>query len=231
MSLPYPEAGIRLIRQDRIEMFNEHMTQMRQAIHDAAVELDSQLPQLRQDAKERLGDLFNPGDYPSTLVGQFAVEWDFPSVQPPDYLLELNPQLYEQERARMVARFEEAVSMAEDAFASELSAMVAHLVDRLTPGNDGKIKTFRDSAVNNLHEFFEQFRSLNVHSNAQLDEMVDTAQKLLKGVRPGQLRNNESLRNQMTSELSAVKASLDSLLVDQPRRRILRPAARAGDAA
>ena len=121
--------------------------------------------------------------------------------------------------------------MAEDAFASELSAMVAHLVDRLTPGDDGKIKTFRDSAVNNVHEFFEQFRSLNIHSSRQLDELVDTAQRLLKGVRPGQLRNNESLRNQVSSGLSAVKASLDSLIVDQPRRRIIRPAARAEDAA
>jgi hypothetical protein len=231
MSLPYPEAGIRLIRQDRIDLFNEEMGQMQQGLREAAIELDHQLPQLRADAQERLGGLFNPADYPATLIGQFAVDWDFPSVQPPDYLLELNPQLYEQERARMVARFEEAVGMAEDAFASELSAMVSHLVDRLTPGAEGKIKTFRDSAVNNVHGFFEQFRSLNINSSKQLDELVDKAQQLLKGVRPGQLRNNESLRNQVSAGLSAVQASLDDLLVDQPRRRIIRPAARAGDAA
>jgi hypothetical protein len=204
---------------------------MQQGLREAAIELDHQLPQLRADAQERLGGLFNPADYPATLIGQFAVDWDFPSVQPPDYLLELNPQLYEQERARMVARFEEAVGMAEDAFASELSAMVSHLVDRLTPGAEGKIKTFRDSAVNNVHGFFEQFRSLNINSSKQLDELVDKAQQLLKGVRPGQLRNNESLRNQVSAGLSAVQASLDDLLVDQPRRRIIRPAARAGDAA
>ena len=35
------------------------------------------------------GSLFNPADYPETLVGLFDVAWDFPSVEPPDYLRQL----------------------------------------------------------------------------------------------------------------------------------------------
>ena len=222
MSLPYPEPGVRLIRQDRLERFNEQMMRMRQELDEAAGELDRQLPELQQAARHQLGSLYDQADYPATLVGAFSVEWDFPSVEPPDYLLQLNPRLYEQERRRMVARFEEAVRMAEEAFAAEFAKLVSHLTERLSGAEDGQKKVFRNSAVTNLHEFFERFRSLNVNSNEQLDHLVDTAQRALRGVDPEQLRDSNSLRREIAVRLTGVQAHLDGLLVDQPRRRILR---------
>jgi hypothetical protein len=222
MSLPYPEPGVRLIRQDLVEPFNERMTHLREALHEEVEKLDRQLPHLRQSAEERLGSLYDPADYPPTLVGLFALDWDFPSVEPPDYLLQLNPSLYEQERRRMMSRFEEAISMAEQAFIEELGKLVGHLVERLDGTAGGKPKTFRDSAVGNLQEFFQQFRMLNVRSNAELDRLVETAQRMLHGISPQQLRDSQSLRDQVVSRLSTVQTSLDGLMVDRPRRRILR---------
>jgi hypothetical protein len=55
---------------------------------------------------------------------------------------------------------------------------VAHLTERITGTNeDGSEKIFRDSAVDNLSDFFERFRSLNVRSNPQLDDLVTQAQR------------------------------------------------------
>src|SRR6202043_4133671 len=106
-----------------------------------------------------------PADYPEALVGLFDVSWDFPSVEPPDYLRELNPALYEAEKARVAARFDEAVQMTEKAFQEEFAKLVGHLSERISgAGEDGQPKIFRDSAVNNLSEFFERFKSLNVSS-------------------------------------------------------------------
>jgi hypothetical protein len=224
MSLPYPEPGVRLIRQDYLEPFNERMTHLRDLLHAEVEKLDRQLPYLRQAAEERLGSLYDPADYPPSLVGLFALDWDFPSVEPPDYLLQLNPSLYEQERRRMMSRFEEAITMAEQAFTEELGKLVGHLVERLDGTADGKPKVFRDSAVSNLQEFFQQFRMLNVRSNAELDRLVGMAERMVRGVTPQRLRDSQSLREQVVSELSAVQKSLDGLLVDRPRRRILRTA-------
>lgn len=121
-----------------------------------------------------------------------------------------------------MARFDEAVQLAEQAFTAELSKLVSHLVERLGSGPDGQRKVFRDSAVENLSEFFERFRQLNVHSNVELDQLVETAQKAIRGVDPQAVRDNDGLRQQLGRQLSAVQASLDQLLMDQPRRRILR---------
>jgi hypothetical protein len=51
--------------------------------------------------------------------------------------MELSPALYEQERQREAARFEEAVQLAEQAFLSELAKLVSHLTERLTDDGTG----------------------------------------------------------------------------------------------
>ena len=97
-----------------------------------------------------------------------------------------------------------------------------HLTERLSGAEDGKPKVFRDSAINNLSEFFERFRSLNVRSNEDLDNLVVQAQRVVRGVAPQTLRDDGSIRERVTNQLSAVQASLDGLMVDRPRRRIIR---------
>ena len=173
-------------------------------------------------ARERLGRLFNASDYADTLQSWFAVSWDFPSVEPPDYLRQLNPALYEEEARRVAARFEQAVEMAEQAFLEELSTLVTHLSERLSGGDDGKPKIFRDSAIDNLTDFFQRFRRLNVRSNEELDELVNQVQRVIRGVRPQQLRDDASVRERIAEKLSSVQPLVDGLLIDRPRRRLLR---------
>jgi hypothetical protein len=122
----------------------------------------------------------------------------------------------------MAARFEQAVELAEQAFFDELSKLVSHLTERLSGSDDGKPKIFRDSAIKNLQEFFDRFRHLNVRSNQQLDELVAQAQKSVHGILPQELRDHACLRQQVGTQLSAVQSVIDGLMVDRPRRNILR---------
>jgi len=229
LSLPFPEPGVRLIKHDAVESFDAQMADFRAELDDAVADLDRRYWELKQAARERLGSLFNAGDYPETLVGLFGVEWNFPSVEPPDYLVRLSPGLYEAERARVSARFEEAVRLAEQAFLEEFARLVEHITERISGvGEDGQPKVFRDSAVDNLSEFFARFRELNVRSNGQLDELVERAQRAVRGVAAGDLRGGGDLRQRVAAQLSVVRSSLDAMLVDRPRRRILRQAAPGG---
>jgi hypothetical protein len=222
MSLPYPEPGIRLIRQDDIATFNVQMTTLKADLAAAVEQLDDQYADLRSDARHRLGGLFNADDYPSSLRNLFDVAWDFPSFEPPDYLRQLSPELYAQECQRVQARFEEAVHLAEQAFTEELAKLVSHLTERLAGSEDGRPKVFRDSAIENLTDFFGRFRHLNIGSDDQLDQLVTQAQQIVRGVQPQQLRDDQSLRQHVATELSAVQSVLDGLLVERPRRNILR---------
>ena len=222
VSLPYPEPGIRLIRQDQVEEFDARMGEFRDELVEAVRGLDRHYSELKSAARQRLGTLYNAADYPESLVGLFAIEHDFPSLEAPAYLAQLNPQLYEQECQRVQARFDEAVRLAEEAFTAELAKLVSHLTERLSGQEDGRPKIFRDSAVENLTGFFERFRALNVRSSEDLDRLVADAQRIIRGVEPQDLRDNLGLRQHVATEMSRVQSVLDGLLVDRPRRNILR---------
>lgn len=222
MSLPYPETGVRLIRQDSIDEFARRLNGFKSELEEAVVDLGEHYDELMTAARRRLGSLYSAADYPASLRGMFAVDWEFPSVEPPEYLRRLNPELYEQECERVRSRFDEAVRLAETAFIDEFAQLVSHLCERLSGERDGRQKVFRNSAVDNLTQFFERFRSLNVGTNAELDRLVDQAQQIVGGVRPQNLRDNSSLRQQVATQLSGVQSVLDGLLVDRPRRNIIR---------
>jgi hypothetical protein len=222
MSVPFPEPGIRLIRRDDIGLFDVKLTSLRQELDEAVANLDAQYAELKSTARRRLGRLYNAADYPATLVGLFGVSWDYPNTEPPAYLQQLAPALYEEEARRVAARFDEAVRLAEEAFTTEFHNLIAHLTERLSGLEDGKPKVFRDTVVENLADFFGRFRVLNVRSSPELDQLVEQAQQIVRNVRPQQLRDDTNLRQRIATQLSAVESHIDGMLVNQPRRRILR---------
>jgi hypothetical protein len=139
--------------------------------------------------------------------------------------------VFEEERRRVMTRFEEAVRLAEQAFATEFGRLLSRLAERLTNGETGERRVFRDSAVTNLADFFARFQQLNVRSNPDLDALVEEAQRLVQGVSPQDLRDNDALRRQIATEMKRVREQVEGLITDAPRRRLVRscPSANGGD--
>ena len=227
-SLAFPEPGIRLIRQDRIDEFDSRLREYDSKLATGVDQLDTCFAELKEAARQRLGSLYNASDYPATLRDEFAVEWDFPNITAPEYMKRLSPELYQQQVRLVAERFERTVAMAEEAFIQELDQLANHLVERLSGDEDGKQKVFRNSSLTNLTSFFARFRELNVRSNQQLDQLVDRCEQLVSGVAPQSLRDNDSLRNKLCGRLAGVQSSLDQLMVERPRRNILRGRKQSG---
>lgn len=222
-SLPFPEDGIRMIRTDRVEDFVFELELYKAQLESRVEELKAAWPQVLENAKARLGQLWNEADYPSVaqLGGLFKIEWDFPSVKPDEQLQMIDPALYEKERQKMVARFETAASMAEDMFMVELSKLVDHLVERLQPDEEGNQKTIRSSSVENLNAFFGTFEQLNLGGNSKLEGLVEKAKQAIVGVDVKELRKEGELKQNLSAKLAAVSSELDGMLVNKPRRKIL----------
>ncbi len=222
VTLPFPEAGIRLLPQNSLGMFATTMQTYRERLQESARELAAQYDTIKSEAERRLGTLFNASDYPSTLDGLFDLEVSYPTIEPPNYLMALHPDVFQQEQARVRERFESAVELAEQAFATELQRLTGHLAERLTGLHDGQPKVFRDSAVENLRDFFERFRRLNIRSSPELDMLVEEAQQVITGIEPQQLRDSVRLRQMVARDFEQIQASVGEMLVDRPRRNILR---------
>jgi hypothetical protein len=221
-TLPFTEPGVRLLRQSDIEPFVHTLEGFRDELITAEADLNAVYAEVQADARRRLGRLFNAADYPAEVRGLFSVEWDFPSVEPPSYLMRISPEIYEEERRRVASRFEEAVRLAEQAFAAEFGRLLSHLSERLSNDETGERRVFRDSAITNLTDFFARFGQLNVRSNPELDALVEEAQRLVQGVGAQRLREDGSLRERIAQEMQRVQSQVESLITDVPRRRIVR---------
>jgi len=223
MTVPYPAIkGVRLIRRDQIDAFNLQMGIFRDELASNVKDLVDQFEPLKRTARTMLGSLYRPSDYPpNEEVGTyFAIEWLYVNVEPPDHLKQLNPRLYEQEQARVRAEMDAALHAAEQAFAAELQSLVGSLCDALAPDAEGKKKTLRPAALKSFGEFFERFQSVRVGSNQDLDNLVGTAQSLLKGVDPSALKGQADQQQQLFSDMTTIRDTLGTLLVDAPPRAI-----------
>jgi len=120
VTMPFPEAGVRLLPQNSLGQFASTMGTCRERLQEAARELASQYDTMKSEAQRRLGTLFNQADYPPTLDGLFDMEWSMVPIEPLQYLVALNPEVLQQEQARVRERFESAVELAEQGFATEL---------------------------------------------------------------------------------------------------------------
>ncbi len=222
VTLPYPTEGIRLLKHDDIAMFEAKMQEFRDRLTEAVAILQTEYDSLKDRARERLGALYNPADYPPTLEGMFQISWEYPSVEPPRYLRTFNPELYEQEQQRIHQRFEQAIEMAETAFSERLHDLINHLVERLTDAPDGQPKTFQRSTVDNFREFYQEFRRLNVRGNTELDNLISRANDLVSGVDAKDLRQSQDLRENLRNQMGDLQTALDTHLQTAPRRRLQR---------
>jgi hypothetical protein len=229
-TLPFPEAGVRLLPQNSLGLFANTMQTYHERLREAARELVSQYDTIKSEAQRRLGTLFNASDYPSTFDGLFDLEVSYPTIELQNSLMALHPDVYQEEHARVRERFESAVELAEQALATELQRLTAHLAERFIGLHDGQPKVFRDSAVENLCEFFERFRRLNIRRSSELDAPVEQAQQTINGIEPQTLRDSNRLRHMVALNFEQIQASVGELLVDRPRRNILRRAGSGGAA-
>ncbi len=223
-TLPYVEPGVRLVKRGMVSALEAYLRESQDDLQAKVRDLDQCWYELVEQARLRLGDLFDPRDYPASITDEFEISWDYPATTPPDYLQSVAPEVYEEECRRVRDRFNEAVTIAENAFAEELASLVSHLAERLSGDTDGKPKVFRDTAITNLQEFFSRFRTLSIGSDESLERLVQQAQSLLGGIVPDDLRQTSTLRDRISEGLTRIEASLDGYMTDRPRRNIMRRA-------
>jgi hypothetical protein len=217
MTLPFPEPGIRLLRLQEVEAFTRTMAARSSELRDAAAELEAHFDELKTDAARRLGSLFNPADYPATLLGCFSVRWDFPNQEPPPHLAWLSPADHSLEEFRVQTRYAEAARMAEHAFRDEFTSSVRQLSEQISGLEaDGIPRAFRDAAVADLEAVIGQYRRFDLRSDARLDEMVSLVQRTMEGVTPQRLRDQPGLRRTVAARLSWARASLAPMVGDPP---------------
>ena len=164
-----------------------------------------------EDARAALNGQFNAADYPTTdqLADLFAIDWLWVDFVPAQALsAEERAAEGEKLQKRMLDAGEEIIQ----ALRASFQELLAHAVDKLTPGEDGKPKVFRDSLTENISEFLETFSSRNIMADTELDALVAKAREIMVTTDPNRLRKLPSVREETAKQFGEIKAALDTMI-------------------
>lgn len=217
-------GGVYLIPLPLVEACSTFLAEQR-AKRSAAVEIflavyPSTVPEA---ARAALRALYDEGDYPTVpmLRNAFGMEWEYVSFQTPTTLKTISAQFFAQEKAKAEARWSEVSASVEQLLLGQLQDLLAKVTERLTPGEDGKSKTFRDSLLTGLGDFLTLADVRNVTGNAQLTELTGKLRSALSGVDAKSLRKVEGMKEALLGQFKAVGDQLDELVIAKPTRKML----------
>jgi hypothetical protein len=175
------------------------------------------------EAKDRLKDLYDEREYPTLaeVRDKFRVDIQFLTFDLPGFLQNINRTVAEREREKMAELFKGYGEEIRGGLREMLQALVDHLLEALTPGEDGRPKTLRATALTNLTEFVTAFDRRNVTDDSDMDKLVMQLRNTLDGLTPKGLKKDLHYQDIVRSSLQSVKSQLDAMVVPKTTRRIL----------
>jgi len=173
-------------------------------------------------ARDRLGPLFNPDDYPDadSVRAAFSMETKYLGFSTPERLKRISGEIWKREKdkaAREIASFTEQTRQL---LRAQAAGLLQKMIERLSPKDDGSQKVFRDSLVENVNEFLATFADKNIAEDGELAGLMDKARKIMAGVNPEALRTDDQLRARIATQAAEITKTLDTMIIDRPKRKI-----------
>ncbi|MDR4509599.1 MAG: DUF3150 domain-containing protein [Candidatus Brocadiaceae bacterium] len=215
-TLPFPIPGILFVPKDMGGTIDEKMGAYQSRFNEQVEAFAGNYETFIEQARRKLGTLFNPIEYPRNIRRHFSFTWRLYNFDAPDRIQVFSPEIYEQAVVDYQQTMSEFQETAVITLRTTFSEMVDHIVERLS----GERKTFRDSLVGNIREFLADFSALNITNDTELAHAVERCRRILDGVNPDAIRSNSAFRHHIAGSMSQVKTQLDKMMVSRPLRRI-----------
>jgi len=171
MTLPWADSGARLLPS---KLFMDYTAKIRafKAEFDKLVkDLQAAYPTEVQAARNRLGTMYDPGDYPDSydLKEKFSVNLDFspvPSAQ--DFRVDVSTEAQAELRQSITQAVSERQAEAVKATYARVRDVVSKIAERLS---DEKA-VFKDSLIGNAQDLCAVLDGLNITDDPKLSELA-----------------------------------------------------------
>lgn len=192
-TLPWADEGWRALPATAFVDYENDMAEHRRRFDVMKSEVVADYEELRHEEKLRLGDLFNPGDYPTTDT--FATRFRFaisyrPVPDAGDFRVALADDAVESIRTSIASQMQDAHQQAMRDCFERANRAVEHMAATLAKpiGN-----AFRDSLVENIEELVGILPKLNYAQDPRLTLLVQEMRDKLTG-NPQRLRDDPTER-------------------------------------
>lgn len=203
MTLPWGNNGDRLLP---AKLFMEYSAQLRKLTsqYDDLVTdfLKVYDTRLIQDARNRLGSMYNPEDYPPSaeLRQKFGVRTDItPLSEGSDFRVDVSDAERDRIRGEIDAKLAERQTKAQEDAWLRVKEAVSAVETRMLEEKP----VFRDTLITNVEEITKLLPGLNITNDPQVGEVCKViTQELI--VNPVRLRSSPSLRRSVREAASKV---------------------------
>lgn len=207
--------------------FDAYMTEMRQlrATFEACVDdVVACYDDLREDARQVLGTLYNPEDYPSrdSLKRRYGFEIKIQPMPASEGLLSLGlaDEEVESLRAKLEADMAETFERAHRRLWEELYERLGKLRSAIT---DEK-STVREKAISSIRELAELLPRMNIMNDERLDMLSERLLASLEGVTASDIKVDARARANVASQTQDVfdvmQAFMNPASLDMPSQEL-----------
>jgi hypothetical protein len=209
-TLPWGIDGTFILPSALYTSFTETFNEDRRAWEQLVDDFVDAYPSLQQRAKEKLGDLYNPNEYPSPQMirKRFHMEVNFMEVPTGDFRCSLTDDEIDFIRRDVQRKTKEAEELAMREVWQRLFDRVEHIANKLSDPE----AIFRDSMLENAQEIVDLLPKLNIANDEKLEQLRNEVQKRLLNTSPKELRTNPVLRKAKAKEASAIVSAMSAFM-------------------
>lgn len=207
LTLPWGDNGDRLLPSTLFVDYTNKVRAARQVFDDAVASFVGSYPNLIQDARKRLGTLYEPGDYPATsqISTRFGSHVGFaPVASAEDFRVDVGAENVAEIRAEITRQAEQRLNDATKECWTRVRDVVERYAERMSAEN-GKVY---DSMVDGARDLVNLLPALNMTHDSELTRVTHEIEQRLLRYTTSQLRSSLGARQAVSAAANDI---LDSL--------------------
>lgn len=195
MTLPWGDDGSRLLPAKMFFDYREAISGLRGQFDTAVRKFVDEYPTYVQNARKRLGTMYNPRDYPDAdrVAHKFGAKPHFTAVpEAKDFRVDLGEEEVAEIKKDIEANVRTLLGDAERDLWVRIRDCVQRIHDRLSDPE----AVFRDSLIENAQFVCSVATKLNIHDDAKMEEIRVEIIRMCD-IAPQRLRDDKDLRKRV----------------------------------
>ena len=213
MTMPRSDTGLRLLPTAQYFKYHEQMTAMQNEYESLVDTFLRDYDNEIINAQLKLGDLFDPFEYPTaeSLRAKFGFRLSYiPLPDAGDFRIDVGNEATEQIRTEYQSYYSRQLESAMNDVWHRAYEALSRMSERLDYTDDNK-KIFRDTLVSNVTDMVELLNVCNVTGDSQMSAMANKLDEALRGITPDALREDQMLRAETKRTVDDAIKALPSL--------------------
>jgi len=213
-TLPWSDTGLRLIPTAKYFDYHKQMTGMQQEFNRLVEAFLGKYEWEINSVQLKLGDLFNPDDYPS--LSKVRSKFDFrlnyiPMPETGDFRVDIGDAAQRELKEKYEAFYSAQLTRAMNDVWQRAYEALSRMSERLDYSSKEDKKIFRDSLVENVLDVIDIMDSMNITNDPNMQLQQRRLKMALTGVTPEALRESAHLRAETKRAVDEVIKTLPSL--------------------